>query len=417
MPTLSEATNAERGQHRSASRPRFWTRAGVMTGKTLCALLSAAIVLGFGYGWKNFRDLNSGLQRFTLPSINTPAQPDGTVTGTAQPQNVGAVKGVAQNILIVGIDDRADMTPSETALLHVGQDSSLSTDVIMIVHVPADGSKATLISIPRDSYVTIPGFLKNKINAAYADGYTGTTGDTKAKQAAGADLLIRAVRELTGLSINHYVQIGFVGFYRIAQAINGIRVNLCHAVDDTGAHNAAEGQSGGSGFLMSAGTHDLTAVQSLEFVRQRHNLAGGDLDRAKRQRYFITAAFRKIASAGVLLNPSKLRNLVRAIDRSLYVDNGFRIIDFASQMTRLSADNIVGKTIPTAGNSSIAGVGDVISVDPATVRAFLSQLLSGTQPGAPKSAAQSSTSTSSSSSTSGSASPTAVKALDSGCIN
>lgn len=340
-------------------------RAGVLTGRIIASIVSASLIVAFGYGWKNYRDLNRGLHRFNLPSINLPRQNGAAAPTPAAPQ----VKGRDENILITGADDRSSMTPSEIKLLHVGHDASLSTDVIMIVHVPADGSTATLLSIPRDSYVDIPGFQKNKINAAYADGYRFTNGSPPAKQAAGADKLVQTVTDLTGLTITHYVQVGFVGFYRIAQAINGITVNLCKNVSDPA----------GSGFVQSAGTHDLTPVESLQFVRQRHFIPGGDLGRAKRARYFLTAAFRKIASAGMLLNPARVRNLVRAITRSVYIDEAFSVTDFASQMANLSANNIAGRTIPTRGQGS-SNVGDVVFVDPAAVRRFATQLVNGTLP-------------------------------------
>jgi LCP family protein required for cell wall assembly len=355
-------------------------------------------MVGFGYGWKNYRDLDGGLQRFTLPHLNLPRQQP---SGTTESRQAPNVNGQDQNILIAGADDRSDMTPAEIRLLHVGRDASLSTDVIMVVHVPADGSEATLLSIPRDSYVDIPGFRKNKINAAYADGYTYTEGSKKAKQAAGFDKLIQTVTDLTGLRITHYVQVGFIGFYRIAQAINGVTVDLCRSVSDRRY----------SGFVQSAGVHHLTPVQSLQFVRQRHNIVGGDLGRAKRQRYFITAAFRKIASAHVLLNPNRLGNLVRALTRSFYVDSTFKVTDFALQMSDLSANNIVGRTIPTKGAGS-TDAGDVILVDPVAVRKFAANLVYKSTP-SPK------PTTSAPSRPAGQAHTTApaTQPIDAGCVN
>ena len=174
--------------------------------------LSAVLLIGFGYGWYEYRSLNNGLQRFHLSHLAD--------ENTGKKSGSGKVNGVEQNILIVGVDSRAGLSASERRLLSVGNDNSLSTDTIMVIHVPADGSKATLISIPRDSYVDIPGgYLKNKINAAYADAYSDASGSVKQKQAAGADELVAPVSNLTGLRINHYVQVGFGGFYTIAKAI------------------------------------------------------------------------------------------------------------------------------------------------------------------------------------------------------
>ena len=195
----------------------------------------------------------------------------------------------------------------------------------MLVHVPADGSRATLISIPRDSYVDIPGHPSNKINAAYADGYYFSDAHgAEAQQAAGASTLVATVKKLTGVTIDHYVQVGFAGFVDIVRAIGDIPIDLCKSVDDTHAHNVADGETGGSGFKMSAGHHDLTPQQALEFVRQRHNIPGpvtDDLGRELRQRYFLSQAFKRILSANVLLNPVKLHDLINAVDGAFTFDS------------------------------------------------------------------------------------------------
>ena len=340
----------------------------------LAGLLSLTVLLGFGYGWYEYRSLNAGLHRVHLSNLAQATTPKPT-PGSHH------VDGVQQNILVVGMDSRAGLSAAEKQLLSVGNDDSLSTDTIMIIHVPADGSKATLISIPRDSYVDIPGYLKNKINAAYADAVTYTSGSASQKQAAGMNELVATVHELTGLSINHYVQVGFGGFYTIAKAIGGIPVDLCHSTDDTVAYNEAHGEGqAGSNFVMSAGQHDLTPVQALEFVRQRHNLPGGDLDREKRQQYFMKAAFKKIATAGVLLDPSQLSGLIKAVTGAFVMDDGFSILDLANQLSDLSAGNIVGYTVPTEGtqNVSIGGqIENVELVDPAKVRAAVAADLAG----------------------------------------
>lgn len=345
--------------------------------QVVASVLSIALLLGFGYGWYEYRSLNNGLQRLHLTNLAVEQPP---------PKSEGThFKGTEQNILIVGVDSRDGLSAAERKLLSVGNDQSLSADTVMIIHVPANGAKATMISIPRDSYVDIPGgYLKNKINAAYADGYTyAKAGSTdKERQAAGANVLIGAVKELTGLKINHYIQVGFGGFYTIAKAVGDIPVNLCASTDDTLAYNEANGQGHvGSNFKMSAGHHDLTPVQALEFVRQRHNLRGGDIAREKRQRYFLTQAFNKISSAGVLLNPVRLSNLIKAITGAFYVDdNDFSIADLATQMANLSANNITGNTIPTEGPGmvDIAGQQQSIEyVDPAKVQRYVAKVLSG----------------------------------------
>jgi LCP family protein required for cell wall assembly len=373
----------------------------------LVAALSVSLLVAFGYGWKNYRDAEAGLKKLKITSLGT-----GPKSGSTQAP-VHDTHGKSQNILITGLDDRSGLTAAQIKAYHTGSDISLSTDSIMVVHVPADGSKATLVSIPRDTYVTIPGYQSAKINAAYADGYTYTTGTDAQKRAGGADELVKTVKLLTGVTIDHFVEVGFSGFVNISNAIQGVQVNLCHAVDDSY-----------SGLQLSAGVHTIQGVQALEFVRQRHGLPGGDLDRETRQRYFLGAAFRKIESVGVLLSPSKLSGLIKAVDSAIYVDSGFSLQSLAIQMSNLSSGNILGRSIPTLGAATING-SDVIQADPAQVQAFMQKTFYP-QPKAPTSSPSTagssgspgaSGSSGSSASSSAQASTSVAPVLKKSCIN
>lgn len=366
--------SGELGRHRSRGRGTG-VGAALLTGKVLVALLSFSLLLGMGYFWHNYTSLANGLHHVAVGGLGQPV-PGGlgqvSPGSSYRPQHID---GTAQNLLVIGIDSRQGLTKAEEKEFHVGSDVSDSTDTLMVVHVPSNGAKATLISIPRDSYVEIPGFKSNKINAAYVDGYTdGTDGfpvtsssTPDQRQAAGLTVLIRVIKSLAGLEIDHYVLVNFLGFYNIAKAINGVSVNLCHTVDDPY-----------SGFKMSAGHHDLNPQQSLAFVRQRHNLPGNEdeLGREARQRYFLAAAFKKIESAGTLLNPSKLSNLISAIKSTLTVDPQLSLTRLADQMLDLSEGNIVGQTIHTDGSRTFAyPVGSALIVDPPTVQAQIQKWL------------------------------------------
>jgi LCP family protein required for cell wall assembly len=232
--------------------------------------------------------------------------------------------------------------------------------------------------------VDVPGgYAKNKINAAYGDAYGDALeggASEKEAQRAGVNLLVETVRDFTGLRIDHYVQVGFGGFYTIAKALHRIPVTLCADADDSFTRNRLANEQGGSGFKMSAGHHDLTPVQALEFVRQRHFLKGGDLGREKRQRYFITAAFDKIASAHVLLDPGRLNDLIKAVHGAFYLDTKLadHLVTFAEQMSDLAANQINGFTIPTHGSEDVSIVGTTQSVeivDPQEVRAAIEKRL------------------------------------------
>lgn len=352
-----------RGRHRGN---HGWTHNLGPVVRGVCAVLSVFLLVAAGYAWWNFRALNNGLHRLAIQPRN------GQVSHND-------IDGTDQNILVVGNDDRSDLSLKEARQLHVGLDGgSLNTDTMMIIHVPANGAAAQIISLPRDSYVHIPGFGMNKLNAAYVDGYNAVKhgASLDARRTAGADKLIQTVSNLTGLTIDHYIQVSLIGFVKISDAVGGVTINLCRAVNDSAAANRAAGmQGGGSGFKMSAGKHTIKGVQALEFVRQRHFLPNGDLDRTARQRYFLTQAFKKVESAGTLLNPGKLNSLVHAIDQSIYVDDGLNLTDLAQQMSKLDPSNIVGKAIPFVRYDDNTPVGSVEIVNPAKVKRFVDDVI------------------------------------------
>ncbi|WP_375480860.1 LCP family protein [uncultured Jatrophihabitans sp.] len=395
-----------RGRHRGGSHG---PRAGVARplGRVLGALLSVTLLLVAGYYWYTYREINNKVPR--LNGLHVGAAPSGS-------NGAHDIDGKDQNILLVGNDDRSNMTKSEIKALHAGESSgSLATDTMIIIHVPANGSKATLISVPRDSYVDIKGFGKGKVNGAYADAYYNSAPKNATpdeRRTAGANLLVDTLQDLTGLTINHYVQVDLLGFYRISNAIGGVTVNLCHAVDDSHQANVNAGLSGGSGLVLSKGKHTIKGVTALEFVRQRHFLPRGDLDRVRRQQYFLTAAFRQVASVGIL---TKLRSLGDAVEKSVYLDPGLNLTDLGSQLQNLRANNIVSKTIPTT-NATIDGQ-DVEQVNKTKVQSFIDKLIN---PAPKPSATPGSPGTSSTGSTSAST-PTAATStntpIDSKCIN
>ena len=339
LPPLPPHLDPRRRGMGAATRGRART-----TVLAVCTVVSALLLIFAGTYWWKFHQFTSNLDRVDIAA----AQAGGGGSG--------------QNILVVGNDDRTDMTQAEVNALHTGVDGgSLNTDTIMIIHIPSDGSRATLISIPRDSYVDIPGVGKNKINSAYPSAYTATHGSLNAKRQAGAKLLVRTVQALTGVRIDHYAQVDLLGFYRISNALGGVPVDMCAAVSDPK-----------SGLRLHQGVNVIQGVQALAFVRQRYGYPNGmgDLDRVKRQQYFLTAAFRKVVSGGVLLNPFKLQDLLKAIERSLFVDSSLDPLALGRELQNLTANNIAGRTIPTDGFAD-TDVGSVVVVHPDQVQAFM----------------------------------------------
>ncbi|UQX87563.1 LCP family protein [Jatrophihabitans telluris] len=347
------------------------TLAGVGIGvQIVAALLSLTVLVGSGWAWATYRSFRSNLN-----------------TVNAIPGDTNAAKnnidGKDQNILIVGNDDRDSATPTELKQLGTTKDGgSYNTDTMMLMHVPANGSKATVISFPRDSYVSIPGHGMNKLNAAYPLGVNDGNGD----KAKGAQLLVKTIENLTNLKIDHYVQVDLLGFYRISNAIGGVTVCMNHAVGpatftgqtgsyiDSGYENGVFVKSY-SGIDLKKGNNTIKGLQALAFVRQRHGLPNGDLDRIKRQQYFLSAVFRKMASAGTLLNPFKLQSLLRAVTSSLTMDSGLDPLKLAQQLQNLQAGNVKFTTIPTNGFNDNTPVGSVVVVNTSAMSDFIDSLM------------------------------------------
>jgi LCP family protein required for cell wall assembly len=278
------------------------------------------------------------------------------------------VDGRDTNILLVGSDDRTNATPAELKELSTTEEVTNSTDTMILVHIPADGRKATAVSFPRDSWVTIPGCSgQHKLNSAYINGATDC-GTTKADPDRGRQKLVQTISELSGLKIDHYVEVDLLGFYRITKAIGGVQVCLNQAQKDPF-----------SGIDLPKGTSTIEGKQALAFVRQRHGLPRGDLDRIVRQQYFMSAVFRKVTSLGVLTNPIKLKRLLDAVGSSMRMDSGLDPIQLAGQLRGLAAGNVTFTTIPTEGNGVRNGQ-SVIVVDESAIPQFFKSVINPPKP-------------------------------------
>ncbi|MCW2576462.1 MAG: Cell envelope-related function transcriptional attenuator common domain [Modestobacter sp.] len=303
---------------------RHWLGAAT---RVVAGLLSLALLAGTGWGWYLGRVADASVNR--TDAIPTSGNDEVVTTGEAM------------NLLLVGNDSRASATPEELAQLNTEANAGLNTDTMILVHVPADGSKASFVSFPRDSYVQIPGYGWDKLNAAYAYGTQKApagASDT-AKQAAGAQLLIKTISSLTGLRIDHYAEVDLLGFFKLSSVVGGVEVNLCNAVQDDF-----------SGVNLPAGVQTISGEQALAFVRQRHGLERGDFDRIIRQQTFIAGMIRKMLSDNVLLDLGKQRQLVQAAADALTVDKTLNLFDLASQMQSVSAGSIDFQTVPYVGD-------------------------------------------------------------------
>jgi LCP family protein required for cell wall assembly len=254
--------------------------------------------------------------------------------------------GKGTNWLIIGSDSRQGLTKAQEQALHTGYDTGARTDSMMILHTGSNGD--TLMSIPRDSYVTIPawtdskgvkhGASKNKINAAYAYG--------------DGPLLVKTIEYNTGLHIDHYAEIGFSGFVNVVDDLGGIHMCLPHAIVDKA-----------SGANLKAGCQTLNGKQSLAFVRERHQEATQDIARMQHQQQFLAALSHKATSAGTLLDPFVLYPTMDSGLSLLTVDNGTGLSDLGSMFFAMKdVQSGKGKTItvPIANPNYSTPAGDAV---------------------------------------------------------
>jgi LCP family protein required for cell wall assembly len=321
------------------------------------AVASALVIAVTGTAWGLYRDVTAGI---TTTDV---------IAG-------GAAVG-AQNILLVGIDSRTDARgdplPAEMQrVLNSGPDTGvLNTDTIILLHVPEGGGAAIAFSIPRDSYVTIPGSRRDKINSAYpaakvraaerlaSDGVREKAWIEAESAREGRRTLVRTVENLTGQSIDHYAEINLLGFHNLTTAIGGVDVCLRAPVNEPL-----------SGARFRAGPQTIVGADALAFVRQRHELPDGDLSRIRRQQVFLAAVAHKILSGSTLTDPGRLAALVAVAQESLVIDEGWDVLAFAQQAADIAAGNLRFVTIPTDGSETNAR-GAVVVVDPNTVETFI----------------------------------------------
>ncbi len=242
--------------------------------------------------------------------------------------------GSGTNWLITGSDSRQGLTRAQERRLSTGVNiSGQRSDTIMILHLPAGGGRAVLISLPRDSYVNIPGHGMNKINAAFTFG--------------GPKLLAQTVQNATGLYINHYMGIGFGGFVRVVDAVGGVRMCLA-----TPLHEAS------SGVNLKKGCQKLSGGQALAYVRDRHSFNTQDLQREQDQRLFLKALLKKMTSPGVMLNPFAAIPAASDTASTLTVDQGASLYQLV-EVARAMRDPIT-TTVPIANSNYVTAAGDSV---------------------------------------------------------
>jgi LCP family protein required for cell wall assembly len=336
------------------------------------ALVAVVTVLATGSGWWMAHGMLGGI---------TVSQ----ALGSDDPKSSGG----GTNILLIGLDSRKDQNGDDLPWkvlkhLHAGDsdDGGYNTNTLILAHVGAD-DRVTAFSIPRDDWVPftgVPGYNHIKIKEAY--GLTkqyveqklvdkGASNqkelETRGRE-AGRAATLKAVRNLTGVPIDYFAEVNLAGFYDLTQSLGGVEVCLKHAVYDEY-----------SGADFPAGRQTLDAEQALAFVRQRHGLENGDLDRTHRQQAFLSAVMRQLQDSGTFTDLGRLKSLMAVARKDVVLSSGWDEDQFR-RMGALAGGAIEYRTLPVVRYDNINGQ-DVNIVDPAAIKAEVAAAF-GTSPAA-----------------------------------
>ena len=328
-----------------ANAPRT-SRAGVSTtaprarrGLRIAAgVVSAGVLLTSGVAW-------AGVTRYVgqVSHISIPGLTSSDDTGSSDPMT----------ILVVASDSRAGLTRSQAAQLHLGTADygKPRTDTMMLVHVGADANVVTVVSLPRDTLATIPTYVDDKgkthrshqakLNAAFEEG--------------GAKLMVSTVEGMTGVTINHYVELNFNGFLQMVDAVGGVEVCLAKPLKDQK-----------SGLNLPAGRQTISGPQSLAYVRARYVDPTADLGRMKRQQKFVASIVKKATSAGTILNPIKLNGFLSAVAGSITTDAGLgkdQLLALADRLKGTNPGNVAFTTVPLGAPKRLPSLGAVLVWD------------------------------------------------------
>jgi LCP family protein required for cell wall assembly len=290
----------------SRPRPRVLRRVLIVVASVLVLAVAATLVYGYTVQRSVTKNITRGLD---LPTDQPSSDPSsGESAGPAEPQETGTL-----NYVLLGSDSRDP-----------DNEGNGRSDSIMIVHLNKQRTKAYIISFPRDMYVTIPGYGKNKINAAYSFG--------------GPTLTVRTLQNLVDVKMNHVVLVDFEGFIQLTEDLGGVTVTNKTAFSS-------------HGFDYPKGKVTVQGEKALWFVRERHSLPGGDLDRAENQRNVIKAIVTKGLSAEVISDPTKFTKFIANMSKHLTVDNslGDAEIRRTALSLRLSGKDIELLQAPLAG--------------------------------------------------------------------
>ncbi|WP_354382976.1 LCP family protein [Streptomyces sp. PvR034] len=263
--------------------------------------------------------------------------------------------GHGVNFLLVGTDGRDKITPDQKRDYRLGGAPCHCTDTIMLVHISADRERASVVSLPRDSYAEVPehidattGKLRRahpvKLNAAYAEG--------------GPNLTVRTVENMTRVKIDHYLEVDFTSFMKTVDAMGGVEICTAKPMQDSY-----------TGLDLQPGTHRLTGGQALQYVRARHVDGASDLGRMQRQQRFVAALIKQSTGGGILLNPVKFKQVSSTLLGSVRADRGFgseQMLALGQAMRDFAPSSSEFASVPVGDASfPVKGLGETVKWDEA----------------------------------------------------
>ncbi|USQ88692.1 LCP family protein [Streptomyces phaeoluteigriseus] len=311
-------------------RPRWAMRATVT--------LSVVVLASAGIGHTLLSSLDSGIARVD-PFKDMKNRPRA---------------GHGMNLLMVGTDGRDRITEAERQQYRLGGAPCHCTDTLMIVHISEDRDRASVVSLPRDSYAETPPHTDRttgekhhghpiKINAAYAEG--------------GPQLTVRTVEHMTRVKIDHYLEVDFTSFMKTVDVLGGVKICTDRRLQDSY-----------TGLDLAPGNHTLRGGEALQYVRSRHADASSDLGRMQRQQRFLAGLVDRATSSGILLNPLKFRDVTRAVLGSVRADRGFgtdELLDLGRAMRTFSPSSSEFTTVPIGQMGyAVKGIGSTVKWDP-----------------------------------------------------
>lgn len=322
----SRKSSRSQGGRGARSRPRSRARRVLRISGIGLAVLALGAT---GAGWWVYQHLNGNINSVSLD-------------GKGGTEKADAFGRTPINILVIGSDGR---TSSEDCRLGGGcaqtgvqSESGSNADVEMVVHISADRSNATVMSIPRDTMTRIPACSDAKSGRATGGYY----GQINSALQYGPACQVATVHQLTGIPIDHFVKLDFAGVVKMSDAVGGVSVCVSDDVYDTYSH-----------LKLAKGAHTLKGVAALEFVRSRHGFGdGSDLGRTGTQHLFLSAVIRKFKSAGTLTDPTAVYGLADAATKALTVDDALgsvkKLVGLALDVNKVPAHRMTFTTMPTA---------------------------------------------------------------------